>query len=128
MKKLAIIVFICIFSLSMSGCGNRQYFSENLISGTRWESENPAIWFEVDENGQCFGEIVLDGKVLQIEIAWRPFVFDIMSIENELTDISASCYLKKHKNDWFTVEVSTNNIPDSTAKEITFKRVATEQH
>ena len=128
MKKLIAIVFICIFFLSATGCRSRQYFSENLVSGTKWESEDPVIWFEVHEDRQCIGEIIIGDDVLPIKILLRqPHVFQICEKrEDNLVERYASCFLRKHKDNWFTVEVSTNNIPDSKAKKITFKRVTTE--
>ena len=135
--KLVVVMTVSIFfitiAVSCKGC-SWYYFGDNLVDGIRWESEDPKIWFECYPLGDpaiensassIVGEIVLEDDVLPIEVNFRggSKLFWMSSIENSAIPYGMEGRLKNYGQDWFTLEVLANNIPNSTATEITFRRV-----
>ena len=70
--RCAAIMLLCVLSLCAcdpySGCRPYDY------GDAKWVCEEYGAWFTVkeEENYQCYGEVVVDGKAVEVEYAFYP--------------------------------------------------------
>lgn len=68
--RLIVILFICIIMLC--GCdindGKRPYN----YSPAKWICEDPYIWFEVDDQKQCYGKVQTKAGEIEIALIFEP--------------------------------------------------------
>jgi len=133
MKKLKLIIFVVIIALlSLCAC-NYPYSSKNRPSdfpNTKWVSDNPNIYFTVDEDGQCIGVVNTGTEVFDIYVGFvtGPHIGIYYIDKNNLSDlttdkyISSSCKYYKDKLVVTDINPKYDTIFNGKYKEITFYR------
>ena len=86
--RCAAIMLLCVLSLCAcdpySGCRPYDY------GDAKWVCEEYGAWFTVkeEENYQCYGEVVVDGKVQKIAILFAPGSFVVILPRDAVENMS----------------------------------------
>jgi hypothetical protein len=97
---------------------------------TKWVATDPDIWFTVDKNGQCAGQLKINGRIVNINIGFDPEFGDGVYIGNadKQEEFSNDRYILtgsgKFRRKKMVVEVYEYYLPELEGiEEITFVRM-----
>ena len=123
------MITLVIIIVLLSGCKG---FRKNSPSGqpsTKWISEDGQMFFIVDENGDAFGEMLIDNETIDIYVGMGMDTTDIdithleSKIGNSVTEISFEHWIGDFDfNDHFTATVKRTTY-FHVGDKITFYRV-----
>lgn len=126
--KLALAIVLCAgFCACDINTGKRPYD----YSPAKWVCEEPNVWFEVDEEKQCYGEVHIGRKTISIALFFESGsgvqILPIEAVEQSPIDgthILWSGQAKFSKTEMTLYEASYNELFPEDNLEITFVRQA----
>lgn len=90
MKK-AVVCFILVFMISLSGCFTYHYIEAE--PGSKWVSEDSMIYFEIVSDGKAQGTLVVKDETINIDCFFGPGKTDF-AVHKQDDSSADSCLMK----------------------------------
>jgi hypothetical protein len=129
MKKIFWYLQVLLLLTCMIGCAPHYSNCPMDFPNTKWVCSNPDIWFQVDNNKQCLGEININGKITKIEVMYKQVTTDISIFPLDSTPSSPVDPVLKGEGtfskDKMVIKLSDDKIFNNKYKELVFNKEIT---